>query len=112
MDHLHTYDLGADGNVDTIYLNGGTSDDNAAVTANDYVVGSAVNRNINQNDLEWEIPISALPAGSFTMYGSTVNSTDGDTYTISGPITVPEPASTSLLVLGGVGVLSRRRRRA
>jgi|GEM_PF-1281310 hypothetical protein len=103
MDHLHTYDLGSPDNVDTSFL--------VASEGSPVIAGAAVSRAIGVTEMDWQVPISALPAGPFTIYGSTVNSGDGDTYDVTGPIVVPEPAILMMMLAGSGLLLARRPRR-
>ena len=120
MDHLHTFDIGQPGNVATTYLA-----ESEAEPPGNYIPGAdffhlaatEANGYTGSTELDWQIPKSALPAGPFTIYGSTVNSTDGSTYTVTGPINVtpavvPEPSSVALgFCRLAVGMLLMWRRR-
>jgi hypothetical protein len=111
MDHLHTYDYYAPGGLDTAFLIAGEG--------TPVVAGANVYRPFGSTEMDWEVPINVLGPGPFTIFGSTINSTDGDTYTVTGPVVVaavPEPTTLALAMAGGLVLLgwcrARKSRRA
>ena len=103
MDHLHTFDAGQSNGVDTEYLLASEGSPSVPGANVFHRAATLADDGLGSTELDWVIPKSALPPGPFTMYGSTVDTNVGLTYTVTGPLTVapvPEPSTVALLLTG------------